>query len=340
MRVLVTGCYGFVGNHMARLLAEKGYNVIATDHPSAKPKELPEGARFVPVDLTDAKAVEKLFADYGPRVLYLVASVFNYAMLRKDILKINSLITENCLRAARKYKIKDAIEHVVVWISASVYGDSFKTETPLPETAPMLPRNAYEESKMLQHLICRQYGDLPITEIYPMAIYGEGSNYGATVVISMMEKNQLPGYPGGGKNKISLVHVTDVCRAALFLAERNDTIGKGYNLGDASSHTIKELMRYLKKEFARLGVRVDLLPISYPLWLMKLFARRSDQLARKYHHPPIVQWDFLGYFQKGCNFLVNSESIRDLGFTFRYNDPIESGGLRETLEWQRKEGLI
>ncbi len=337
MRVLVTGCYGFVGHHMVKMLVKEGYEVIATDHPKTRPKGLPAGAVFVPGDLTDPDSTDTLFSENEFDHACFIASVFNYAMARKDILRINRAITENCLRAARKYKPK---VRCVTVISASVYCDSFKTETPLTEDAPMLPGNAYEESKYIQHVICSQYKDVANTEIYPMAIFGEESSYGATVVIQMMANNQLPGLPGGGKNKISLIHVTDVCRAMLFLLQKDEAIGKRYNIGGSKHYTIKELMQYLQKEFARLDVPVDLLPISYPLWLMEIFAWRSEQLARKYNHPPVVQRDFLGYFKKGYNFLVDTSAIRDLGFEFQYDDPIESGALRETLEWQRKEGII
>lgn len=340
---LVTGAYGFVGPHMVLLLAQNGYRVIATDQPTAKPKLLSTGVEYYPCDLTNLRDVEHMINKYQPDLEFLVASLFRYDVPRKDILKTNTAIMENCLKATRSYN--QHVRHVVAWISASVYGDSFKNVTPetsLTEDAPMLPRNAYEESKFLQHVICQQYDDLPITQIFPMAIYGPGGNYGAMVVIDMMAKNQLPGLPGSGKNRISLVHVTDVCRAALFLAERPglETIGKSYNLGNNSSNTIKELMQWLKIKFERLGVKVDLFPVSYPLWLMRLFAWRSEQIARKYKHPPLVQRDFLGYFDKGFNFLVNSDAIRDIGFKFLYDDPVFSGGLRETLEWMKKEELI
>ncbi|MBI2669552.1 MAG: NAD-dependent epimerase/dehydratase family protein [Candidatus Yanofskybacteria bacterium] len=338
---LVTGAYGFVGPHMVRLLVDNGFKVIATDHPNAKPKLLPDGVECYPCDLANLLDTKHMMNKYKPDIGMFVASIFRYDIPRQTILKINATIMENCLKATRNHNPN--VRHIVAWISASVYGDSFKNVTPgtsLTENAPMLPRIAYEESKFLQHLICQEYKDLPITEIFPMAIYGPGGNYGAMVVIDMMAKNQLPGFPGNGKNRISLVHVTDVCRAALFLAKRTDTIGKSYNLGGNFSYTTKELMKYLKKEFERLGVRIDLFPVSYPLWLMRFFAWRSEQIARKYNHPPLVQRDFLGYFEKGYDFLVSSKSIRDLRFDFIYDDPIKDGGLRETLEWMRKEKLI
>lgn len=342
---LVTGACGFVGPYMVRLTVQNGYKVIATDHPDAKPKPLPEGVIYQPCDLSDYSDTAHFMSKHKPDVGFLVASQFSYYIPRKDILKTNTAIMKNCLKATREHN--PGIKHIVAWISASVYGDSFGPKNgggggpaPLAEHEPMQPRNPYEESKHLQHVICQQYYDLPITEIFPMAIYGPGGNYGAMVVIDMMAKNQLPGFPGSGKNRIGLVHVMDVCRAALFLVECTDTIGKCYNLGDESSYTIKELMRYLRGEFARLGVRVDLFPISYPLWLMRLFAWRSEQIARKYKHPPLVQRDFLGYFDKGFDFLVSSKAISDLGFEFVYKDPIKDGGLRGTLEWMKKEGLV
>ena len=344
MRALVTGAYGFVGPHMVKHLVDQGHEVIATDHPKVRPKPLPTGTEYVSCDLTNFSSTAHMIAKYKPDVEFLVASIFRYDIPRSEILKVNTAIMENCLKATRRHN--PDVQHIIAWISASVYGESFGTKlnknnfAPLYENAPMLPRNSYEESKFLQHLICQQYDNLPITEIFPMAIYGPGGNYGAMVVIDMMAKNQLPGFPGGGKNRISLVHVTDVCRGAYFLSQRKDVIGKCYNLGDSSSYSIKELMQWLQVEFKRLGVKVDLFPISYPLWLMKLFAWRSEQIARKHDHSPLIPRDFLGYFDEGFNFLVNSEAIRNLGFRFVCDDPIKNGGLKETLEWMKKEGQI
>ncbi len=60
-RYLVTGAGGFVGGHMIDLLVARGHKVVATDLMESPSPDLPEGAEYVPADLTRPESLEAPF---------------------------------------------------------------------------------------------------------------------------------------------------------------------------------------------------------------------------------------------------------------------------------------
>jgi UDP-glucuronate 4-epimerase len=85
MKVLLTGCAGFIGLHVAQLLLQRGDEVIGIDNlndyydPRLKHARLAEltphpGFRFIEGDIADATTLNALFAQYRPqRVVNLAA---------------------------------------------------------------------------------------------------------------------------------------------------------------------------------------------------------------------------------------------------------------------------
>src|SRR5262245_41051148 len=85
MRILVTGCAGFIGMHVAKRLLERGEQIVGLDNlnpyydvrlKEARLRELApfERFHFSKLDLADRTAIERLFRDHPPgRVIHLAA---------------------------------------------------------------------------------------------------------------------------------------------------------------------------------------------------------------------------------------------------------------------------
>src|ERR1700748_1467770 len=85
MKILLTGAAGFIGFHPAKLLLDRGDEVIGLDNLNTyydvtlKEARLAQlmprnGFHFVKAGLQDRAAMEKLFADHKPqRVIHLAA---------------------------------------------------------------------------------------------------------------------------------------------------------------------------------------------------------------------------------------------------------------------------
>ncbi|MCD0453082.1 SDR family oxidoreductase [Actinocorallia sp. API 0066] len=73
MNVLVTGANGFLGSSVVRSLAESGHAVVGAD--LAVPAVPVPGVTHVVMDVTDAAAVDRTFAERRPEVVVHLASI-------------------------------------------------------------------------------------------------------------------------------------------------------------------------------------------------------------------------------------------------------------------------
>jgi nucleoside-diphosphate-sugar epimerase len=163
MRVLVTGCAGFVGSHLAEQLLSDGNEVVGVDcfndnyGRSQKLKNLRhilswERAEFVPIDLArgalrdlveDCDVIFHLAAEPGVRS--------SWGSRYSQYVQNNIIATQHLLESLRE----KGSTRLVYASSSSVYGDS---ETmPTPESAVLKPRSPYGQTKVAMEHICDLY---------------------------------------------------------------------------------------------------------------------------------------------------------------------------------------
>lgn len=345
MRALVTGATGFIGSHMVDLLVRKGHEVTATDKPSSKRTYLNPEAAFIPADLTDADSVSALFASATPfDYVFHAAAIYDYSSPQHVLDKANVDGTSNLLTAVKRHS---PAATVVVWGSGAIYGNT-GTEAATEETSPN-PQNDYERSKAKQEETALAFSDaLKIVVIRPAAVYGPRGAYGASVLLFMIAKGQIPCIIGDGKTPAFLVHVADVVSAALFLAENYDAIGAKiktddprtkfvFNINDDSTYSNEELFLWVEKCLRDVGrTDVRLLRIHCPMWLIKPIVSLNARWARKTGKRPPVERNLVEYLTRPI--LMSNAKIKSLGFRLRYPDT--KIGIRETAAWYKEHGLL
>jgi UDP-glucuronate 4-epimerase len=169
MRVLVTGCAGFIGMHCARRLLGRGDEVLGVDNFSpyysvelkqARLRQL-EGARgfrFERVDLADAPAVEALFERGSPeRVLHLAAQPgVRYSLENpQSYIQSNLVAFANLLEACRRHPPR----HLVYASSSSVYGANAKLPWSESDNVDH-PISLYAATKKANELMAHVYSHL------------------------------------------------------------------------------------------------------------------------------------------------------------------------------------
>ena len=189
MRILITGSAGFIGFHVAHRLLADGHDVAGLDafvpyyDVSLKERRhaiLEQDARFVPhrVDLADAEAVRRAFAQARPEVVLHLAAQAGVRYAREHpetYVQSNMVGTFNLLEACRSGNGADSpVRHLLFASTSSVYG--VNTKMPFVETdGTATPLTIYSASKRAGELMAHSYAHLwglPVTAFRFFTVYG------------------------------------------------------------------------------------------------------------------------------------------------------------------------
>ena len=225
---LVTGATGFIGSHVARLLVERGDDVVATVRPASRTQQLDAlGVRTVGADICDRQAIRKAMT--GVDRVFHVAGSSNLRMPRDGVFSINvegaRVVLEEALRAD--------VQRVVLTSSIAAIGPA-----PTGEIADERSvwdagryRIPYVDSKHGAEVLAMQLRSrgLPLVIVNPAHTMGPGdSGRSSTVLVKHFLRRQIPAYVDGTLN---IVGVQDVARGHL-LADERGIVGERYILGN------------------------------------------------------------------------------------------------------------
>lgn len=150
MRIIVTGCAGFIGSNLVDRLLGAGHRVVGIDNFSTGQREFLDGAlqnsffRLVEADLLEINDVVPVLSNCD-LVFHLAANAdvrFGIEHPRKD-LEQNVIVTFNVLEAMRA----NGVTKIAFSSTGSVYGEA--TVIPTPEDAPFpVQTSLYAASKL------------------------------------------------------------------------------------------------------------------------------------------------------------------------------------------------
>jgi UDP-glucuronate 4-epimerase len=229
VKLLVTGAAGFIGFHTAKLLLERGDEVVGLDNlndyydPALKQARLDilrnyEGFRFVKADLADRAAMAATFrAEQFQRVVHLAAqagvrySLENpHAYVQSNIVGFLEVI-EGC-RANK-------VEHLVYASTSSVYGAN--TRMPFSEEHGVdHPITLYAATKRSNELMAHSYSSLyglPTTGLRFFTVYGPWGR--PDMALFRFTQNILSGLPidvfNDGHHQRDFTYVDDIVNGVV-----------------------------------------------------------------------------------------------------------------------------
>jgi len=272
MRVLVTGCAGFIGMHCALRLLARGdavlgvdcltpyYAVALKENRLRRLQEQP-GFRFERADLAEPDACERAFAAARPElVLHLAAQPgVRYSLENPaSYIRSNLVAFANLLEACRRH----APRHLVYASSSSVYGANAKlpwSETDNVDHPISLYAATKKANELMAHVHSHLHG-LPATGLRYFTVYGP---WGRPDMSPMLfARAILEGKPiqvfNHGDMKRDFTYVDDAVEATLRVLDRPPADKPPYRLLNVGNHQPVALLEYialLEKALGREAVK-------------------------------------------------------------------------------------
>jgi len=232
-RVLITGCAGFMGSHLAERLIARGDTVIGIDNfDDYYPRPVKEDnlarlracERFslVEADIRDADAISNVFAQGNVDwVLHWAAKAGVPPSLKdpNEYVAVNVEGTVNVLEAARR----GDDTRVVFASSSSVYG----VRNPLPYTEDAdisRPLSPYAATKVAAEALCHCYHHLyglPVMCLRLFNVYGprQRPDLAMNLFAHRMARDETIALFGDGSTSRDYTYIDDVVDAVLAAME-------------------------------------------------------------------------------------------------------------------------
>jgi len=250
LRVLVTGCAGFIGSRVATLLVKEGHDVRGIDNLSDaydvrmknwRVQQLLDknSVNWTNGDITDRESIGKVFSEFNPDAVINLAA---RAGVRQSIenpwvyYDTNVTGTLNLLEAC-----KDAgVSRFLLASTSSVYGNN---EMPFSEDAILdTLLSPYATSKKAAEDLCRLYWhlfDFDVTVLRFFTVYGPSGRPDMSMFrfVKWIAEGESVQLNGDGTQQRDFTHVDDVARGVAAALDRKP----GYEIINLGSDRPVEL---------------------------------------------------------------------------------------------------
>jgi len=263
-KVLVIGGAGYIGSHMVKYLASRGFAPVVFDNLSTGHADSARFGQLVVGDLADQALLDQLFTEHTfVAVLHFAAaSLVGESMEHPAKYYRNNVSnTLNLLDAMVKHSVKDFIFSS----TAAIFGEP--QYTPIDEMHPKDPINPYGASKLMIEQILEDYaaayglnsvslryfnacgadpesdlGELhdPETHLIPLVLQAASGRRESIKIFGS-------DYPTpNGTCVRDYIHIVDLCQAhhkALEkLIDKSLSGAHGFNLGNGKGFSVKEVI--------------------------------------------------------------------------------------------------
>src|SRR6266702_3748551 len=146
-RILVTGGAGYIGSVVvAQLLARSYEPIVFDDLSNGHRVALPAAAKLIVGDISDRATLDRVLSEYQPQAVMHFAAFIEAGESMRHPEKFFRNNTANALTLL-EVLLAHNVKRFVFSSTAALYGTPEKT--PIEESAPLQPTNAYGESKLL-----------------------------------------------------------------------------------------------------------------------------------------------------------------------------------------------
>jgi len=328
MTTLVTGASGFVGSHVARLLAERGEPVRALLRPTSRTDVL-EGIDCEQVigDLCRPESLEAVLRDVR-RVFHVAADYRLWSHDPAEIYRNNVEGTRNLLGAARHAGVERFVYTSTVATVAVPTEDGRLPDETTPASLEQMVGH-YKRSKFIaeREVLAAAREGMPVVIVNPTTPVGPGDwkpTPTGRIVVDFLN-GRMPAYVETGLN---VVAVEDVAAGHLLAAERGKP-GERYILGGRNM-TLQEILTELARISGRAAPRMRI-----PHAVAMAAACVDTAFCRMLRREPHIPLEGVRMARHRM-FVETSKAERELGFQ---PGPI-AAALERAVRWYEGHGYV
>jgi UDP-glucose 4-epimerase len=272
MRVLVTGGAGYIGATTVGLLMAAGHEVVIYDNLSKGHREaIPAGVPFVQADVADRFRLDVTLQEHRPdAVLHFAAFIEAGESMQapEKYFRNNSAAALTLLEAM----LANHVSKLIFSSTAALYGEPRRT--PIEETDPLEPTNAYGESKLMVERMLAWFGRVHGLGYVSLRYFNAAGSDGHSGECHHPESHLIPlvlKAAAGERESISIfgtdyptpdgtcirdyIHVGDLAQAHVLAL---DALAEGapliYNLGNGHGFSVREVIESARRVTGR---RID-----------------------------------------------------------------------------------
>lgn len=241
---LVTGASGAIGFTLTEHLREQGFAVRALVRNPSTLGSL-RGVEIIQGEINDSATLRKAVAGVS-KVFHLAAKLHinnPSPALHDEYRRVNVEGTRALVETAQEAQV----ERLIFFSTINVYGPN-KAEELLTEETPLHPDSFYAQTKVEGEAIALKGLDATVLRL--AAVYGPRMKGNYPRLLNALRRGRFL-MIGDGSNRRTLVHVKDVCEAALLAAEHPSALGQIYNVTDGEVHSLKEIIDAMSKALGR-----------------------------------------------------------------------------------------
>jgi nucleoside-diphosphate-sugar epimerase len=327
--ILITGASGFIGSFLTDEAIERGYTVFAavrrsTDTSALRKKDV----HIVEINFHDEESVCHQLSSLPAMDFVIHNAGLTRARNSDDYYEVNY---GNTRRLIEGLKASTGLPQKFIYISsvaaqgpfngnAEVHGDAFSNSMPLTE---------YGRSKLAAEQYIEKMPGLAYVIIRPTAVYGPG-DHDFLKVVKFLKKG-IDFRVGTKPQKLSFIYVKDLVRV-VFDALESTLVNRLWFISDGGEYNHLDLGKAVSKCLNRKVVHIPV-----PVKLAMIIGVINETIAGLSKKSPLINREKLTELS-AANWSYDIESIsNDLGFKAEFD---LYSGMKETVEWYKKEGLI
>ena len=275
MKILVTGCAGFIGHSVVKSLINKKNSVIGIDNlnnyysqelKKDRLKDITNEKRlknyffkFYKFDLRNFSQTKNIFKKYKfDTIIHLAAQAgVRYSLENpRKYLESNVISFFNILELCRIFKVK----HLVYASTSSVYGDNI---LPFSEkTNSDKPLQFYSATKKSNEVMSYAYSNIykfKTTGLRFFTVYGPWGRPDMAYFkfANLINKNKSIVIHNKGRHKRDLTYIDDVVKAIkkiaynkkTYIKKNNKVNSEIFNIGNSKTIKLIDMINFLEKSF-------------------------------------------------------------------------------------------